>query len=179
MTVLGPTPGQTVGPFFRYGLEFVGGAELVAPDSPAAIRLSGTIYDGAGAPVPDALIEIWHADEFGAVSIEEGTLRRHDAGGRPGFTGFGRAHVDEHGRYEFVTLEPDANFIAAAIFARGLLDVLHTRIYLPERRDTFLDSLTATERATMVARRTPQGLEHDIRLQGHAEHAETVFLAYA
>jgi protocatechuate 3,4-dioxygenase alpha subunit len=172
MTTLGPTPGQTVGPFFRYGLEVAGGAELVPPGSRGAIRLTGTVFDGHGVPVPDALIEIWHADASGAIPALEGSLRRHS---RDGFTGFGRAHVDENGRYEFVTLEPDADFIAVAIFARGLLDVLHTRIYLPEREDAFLASLSPAERATLVARRTPEALEHDIRLQGQRE---TVFLEY-
>ncbi len=172
MTTLGATPGQTVGPFFRYGLEVADGAELVAPGSPGAIRLSGTVYDGDGVPVPDALIEIWHADSAGTIPSVEGSLRREVA---DGFTGFGRAHVDADGRFEFVTIEPDADFIAVAVFARGLLDVLHTRIYLPERDDAFLASLSPTERGTLVARRTPDGLEHDIHLQGEGE---TVFLEY-
>jgi protocatechuate 3,4-dioxygenase alpha subunit len=175
MTIIGPTPGQTVGPFFRYGLEVAGGAELVPPGSPGTIRLTGTVFDGHGVPVPDALIEIWHADENGAIPTEEGSFDRNDSIDRPGFTGFGRAHVDENGHFEFVTLEPDADFIAVAVFARGLLDVLHTRIYLPERDDAFLRSLSAAERATLVARRTAAGLEHDIRLQGERE---TVFLEY-
>ena len=52
------TPGQTVGPFFAYGLEFPKQHEVVFPHSPGAIVLSGTVYDGAGAPIPDALVEI-------------------------------------------------------------------------------------------------------------------------
>lgn len=169
MSQLLPTPGQTVGPFFRYGLEFEGGSTLVTPDTPGAITLSGVVYDGNGDTVPDALIEIWHADADGAIPAVEGSFHRSE------FTGFGRAHVDPDGRYEFTTVEPDADFIAVAIFARGLMDVLHTRIYLPERDDAFLRSLSEGDRATLVARRTPDGLEHDIRLQGEEE---TVFLEY-
>jgi protocatechuate 3,4-dioxygenase alpha subunit len=170
VTAVLPTPGQTVGPFFRYGLEFEGDHELVPAGTPGAISLSGTVYDGAGDPVPDALVEIWHADADGAIPTAEGTLA-----GRGEFTGFGRAHVSEQGRFEFTTLEPDADFIAVAIFARGLMDVLHTRIYLPGREDAFLRSLTEVERATLVAARTAEGLELDIHLQGERE---TVFLDF-
>jgi protocatechuate 3,4-dioxygenase alpha subunit len=67
------------------------------------------------------------------------------------------------------------------VFARGLPDKLHTRIYLPEHTDLhdadpLLSSLAPEERATLIATRTPDGyLRHDIRLQGEKE---TVFLAF-
>ena len=170
MSALPGTPGQTVGPFFRYGLEFVGGTELVPPHSPGAIRLSGTVYDGSGAPIPDALVEIWQADDDGAIPAKTGSLRDRD-----GFTGFGRAHVSDDGVYEFSTLLPDADFISVVVFARGLMDRLHSRIYLPGRSDAFLESLSPEERATLVAVATDGGLTHDIRLQGDGE---TVFLAF-
>jgi protocatechuate 3,4-dioxygenase alpha subunit len=168
-----PTPGQTVGPFFRYGLEFDGGAELVPPQSPGAIRVTGTVFDGAGDPVPDALVEIWQADAAGSILSREGSLHRDGHT----FTGFGRAHVSDQGVYEFWTVNPAAPFISVVVFARGLMDRLHTRIYLPEAADdAFLASLSPGERATVVATRTPDGgLHHDIRLQGDGE---TVFLAF-
>lgn len=169
-TTLPGTPGQTVGPFFRYGLEFEGGTELVPPHSPGAIRLSGTVYDGSGTPIPDALVEIWQADGDGAIPTATGSFRDRD-----GFTGFGRAHVSDDGVYEFWTLLPDADFISVIVFARGLMDRLQSRIYLPGRSDAFLESLTPDERATLVAVATDDGLRHDIRLQGDGE---TVFLAY-
>lgn len=169
-TVLPGTPGQTVGPFFRYGLEFDGGTELVPPHSPGAIRLSGTVYDGAGDPIPDALVEIWQADGTGSIPTATGSFRDRD-----GFTGFGRAHVSDDGVYEFCTLLPDADFISVIVFARGLMDRLQSRIYLPGRSDAFLESLTPEERATLVAVATDDGLRHDLRLQGDGE---TVFLAF-
>ena len=67
MSTLTPTPGQTIGPFFGYALPFERDNELVPPGSPGAIRLHGTVTDGAGAPVPDALLEIWQAGADGAV----------------------------------------------------------------------------------------------------------------
>lgn len=161
-----PTPGQTVGPFFRYGLEFGGGETLVT----GGVRLYGTVFDGAGDPVPDALIEIWQTDASGAIPTAEGSFHRSAE-----FTGFGRVHTTDEGGYEFVTVEPGTGFFAVVIFARGLLDRLHTRIYLPDASDAFVDGLTPVERGTVVAERTAEGLRRDIHLQGESE---TVFLAY-
>ena len=61
------TPGQTVGPFFAFGLEYDGDARLVPPGSPGAIRLHGRVLDGEGRGIPDALVEVWQADAGGHV----------------------------------------------------------------------------------------------------------------
>ncbi|MFS0795443.1 protocatechuate 3,4-dioxygenase subunit alpha [Microbacterium sp. 1P10AE] len=177
-----PTPGQTVGPFFAYGLEFPKQHEVAFPHSPGAIVLSGTVFDGAGAPIPDALVEIFGADADGSVSRARGAFRRDDHT----FTGFGRAFTNDEGHYEFWTRTPGGSdgrpgFFAAIVFARGLPNKLHTRIYVPGddaalAADPLLSSLDADERASLVATRTPDGhLHHDIRLQGEKE---TVFLAF-
>lgn len=177
-----PTPGQTVGPFFAYGTTFPKKHEVAFPHSPGAIVLSGTVYDGAGNPIPDSMVEIFAADSDGTVPRARGTFKRDDHT----FTGFGRAFTSDEGHYEFWTRNPgsvdgEAPFFSAIVYARGLPDKLHTRIYLPENDDALaadplLSSLTAAERATLVATRTPEGyLNHDIYLQGEKE---TVFLAY-
>ncbi|RFA08147.1 protocatechuate 3,4-dioxygenase subunit alpha [Subtercola boreus] len=179
---LRPTPGQTAGPFFAYGVEYDRMHQVVDPYSPGAVLLGGTITDGAGAPVPDAFVEIFGADGNGRVPRERGAFRRDDHT----FTGFGRAFTNDDGHYEFFTRNPGAEpgraaFFAVVVYARGLPDRLHTRIYLPDdavalAADTFLGSLEPAERATLVATRTPEGhLEHDISLQGENE---TVFLAF-
>ncbi len=175
---LEPTAGQTVGPFFAYGTEYDRMHEVAFPHSPGSIVLSGTVYDGAGAPIPDAMVEIWGADADGTVSRSRGAFRRDDHT----FTGFGRSFTTDDGHYEFWTREPGpsgrgAPFFAAIVYARGLPDKLHTRIYLPGAEgDPFLASLSSDERATLVATRDADGnLRHDIRLQGDQE---TVFLAY-
>lgn len=176
------TPGQTVGPFFAYGVGYPAMNEVAHPYAPATVRLSGTVYDGLGEPVPDALVEIFGADSDGSTPKARGSLRRDGHS----FTGFGRAFTDDEGRYEFWTRSPGATggraaFFAAIVFARGLPDKLHTRIYLPDDAgalagDALLASLDASERATLVAERTAAGdLRHDIRLQGANE---TVFLEY-
>lgn len=180
-----PTPGQTVGPFFHYSLPYAGGPELVGPYDKRAVTLHGYLYDGAGDPVPDGLIEIWQADESGIVPRETGSLHRDHRT----FTGFGRARTDADGHFRFFTVMPgidpkrpdSAPFIAVVVFARGLLDKQHTRIYLPQyaelnAADRLLASLEPGERATLTAADDgDDSLRHDLRLQGAKE---TVFLAF-
>jgi protocatechuate 3,4-dioxygenase alpha subunit len=180
--ILTATPGQTVGPFYGYALPYPGGSELVPPGRAGAIRLHGTVYDGAGQPVPDALIEIWQADESGAVPRASGSLRRDGFT----FTGFGRAAVDPEGHYSFSTVRPGPTddgapaFFAMTVFARGLLNRLFTRVYLPDDEaaldtDTLLRSVAEERRSTLVAEADSDGYAFDIHLQGDDE---TVFLAF-
>jgi protocatechuate 3,4-dioxygenase alpha subunit len=178
--VLVPTPGQTVGPFFHYALPFPGDRELVPPGSPGSVRLSGVVRDGAGAPVADALVELWQADAEGRVVQRTGSLRRDGHV----FTGWGRASTDRTGRYTFTTVRPGASepgtapFFALTVFARGLLDRLLTRAYLPSadlEHDRFLAGLDPARRSTVVATEDEHGFAFDIRLQGEGE---TVFLAH-
>jgi protocatechuate 3,4-dioxygenase alpha subunit len=178
---LAPTPGQTVGPFYGFALPYAGDSELVPPGRPDAIRLHGTVRDGNGDPVPDALIEVWQADAQGRISREPGSLHRDGAT----FTGWGRASVDRTGEYSFTTVVPGptgdgaAPFFAVTVFARGLLNRLFTRAYVPDHpllgSDRLLSSLPADRRDTLVARRDAAGLAFDINLQGERE---TVFLSY-
>lgn len=166
------TPGQTVGPFFGFALPFPGDAQLVPPDHADAIELTGLVLDGAGDPVPDALLEIWQADAAGHICRDAGSLHRDGAT----FTGFGRAATDDAGRYRFSTLRPGAPFIAMTVFARGLLNRLFTRVYLPDApEDALLASLPSERRRTLVAAADGDRLVFDIRLQGTDE---TVFLRY-
>ena len=180
-----PTPGQTVGPFFGQSLPYAGGNELVPAGRADAIRLHGYVLDGAGVPIPDALVEIWQADVDGTVPREAGSLHRDGWT----FTGWGRCETDRTGHYGFSTVVPGATedgkapFFAVVVFARGLLDRLFTRIYLPghpaNEGDALLASLSPAEGATLVAEAEPTGLRHDIRLQGQpGDDGETVFLAF-
>ncbi|HWC21670.1 MAG TPA: protocatechuate 3,4-dioxygenase subunit alpha [Flexivirga sp.] len=177
-----PTPGQTVGPFFGYALPYDGGGDLVPVSHPHAIRLHGTVYDGAGEPIPDALIEIWQADENGVVPQDSGSRARDGWT----FTGFGRVAVDPEGHYSFTTVRPGptrdgaAPFFAVTVFARGLLHRLLTRAYLPlddaaTAADPLLSKVPQDRRSTLVARADEHGLVFDIHLQGRDE---TVFLGF-
>lgn len=177
------TPAQTIGPFYGYALPYEKDNELLAPGLPGTIRLHGTVRDGAGETIPDALLEIWQADAEGNIPRQAGSLTRDGYS----FTGWGRAAVNNAGHYTFTTVNPGptetgaAPFISLLIFARGLLNKLHTRIYLPEdaqalANDRLLSSLPGDRRSTLIATREADGgLRFDIRLQGENE---TVFLVY-
>ena len=179
---LAPTPGQTIGPFYGYALPYPGDNELVPVGSRDAIRLHGTVYDGAGEPVPDALLEIWQADQDGRVSQAGGSLHRDGYT----FTGFGRAAVDAIGHYSFTTVLPGptepgaAPFVAMTVFARGLTNRLFTRVYLPVDEAALAATRSCsrcrrTARHTVVAAPDDHGYRFDVHLQGDDE---TVFLQF-
>ncbi|SNS52304.1 protocatechuate 3,4-dioxygenase subunit alpha [Actinomadura mexicana] len=176
------TPSQTVGPFFGHALPYEAGPQVVPPWRPDAIRVRGRVLDGAGQPVPDALLEIWQADGNGEVPRRPGGIVR--AG--HGFSGFGRCGTDADGGYWFSTVKPgavggSAPYIAVLVFARGLLKPVFTRLYFPEdvaarAADPLLDAVPEERRATLVAEREGEReYRFDVRLQGDGE---TVFLAF-
>ena len=107
------TPSQTIGPFFAVAL----GRE----DSGSALRVEGTVYDGEGAPVDDAYIELWDGRRLA------------------------RSPTDGDGRYEVSIERTDGPYLAVSVFARGLLQRLATRIYLSEPEDPRLSELVASE----------------------------------
>ena len=171
-----PTPGQTVGPFFAFGLTYDGDSRLVVPGTPGAVRLHGRVLDGAGDPVPDALVELWQPDATGEVVQRTGSLRRDGHT----FTGWGRSATDLTGTYSFTTVRPGGPFFALAVFARGLAQRLFTLAYLPGHDDDpLLATLPADRRATLLTTEDEHGFVFDIRLQADERgEGETVFLAY-
>jgi protocatechuate 3,4-dioxygenase alpha subunit len=179
MAELACTPGQTVGPFFHCALPYAGDNQLVGDGQAGAIRLHGTVYDGAGDAVPDALVELWQRGTDGRIVRQEGSLRREGET----FTGWGRCATDAAGHYSFTTLTPGAPtgraaFFAITVFARGLLNRLFTRAYLPDAdldADRLLSALDGTRRQTLICAAEKGGYRFDIHLQGRSE---TVFLAY-
>lgn len=176
------TPSQTIGPFFAFGLPYEGGPQLVPGHSPDAIRLHGTVIDGAGEPIPDALIEIWQADERGRLPVVQGSLARDGYT----FTGFGRDATTRAGAYSFTTVKPGpvegrAPYVLVTIFARGLTHHLFTRAYFDDEvdlnaADTLLSGLPESRRGTLIAvSDSPGSYRFDLRLQGDGE---TVFLDF-
>jgi protocatechuate 3,4-dioxygenase alpha subunit len=154
---LSATPSQTVGPFFSLG--------LANRDLGGSVRIEGRVLDGAGEPVPDALLEIWQADETGVYC---------------GDFGWGRCGTDAEGRYAFTTVKPgpvgeQAPHLVVLVFARGLLKPLLTRMYFPDAGDDpVLAALDDHERETLVARADGDALRFDVRLQGDRQ---TTFFA--
>jgi protocatechuate 3,4-dioxygenase alpha subunit len=189
-----PTPSQTVGPFYGYALPFAGGGDVAPVGLPDAITVHGYVYDGAGEPIPDALLEFWQAGPDGSTAGAPGSLRRDPVTGAVigrngvGFTGFGRVPTDADGHYALRTLPLGARngaapYLSVCVFARGLLHHLFTRIYLPENVETnaadpVLASLPPQRRATLVATAERDRVyRFDIRLQA-GPHEETVFLDF-
>jgi protocatechuate 3,4-dioxygenase alpha subunit len=175
------TPSQTVGPFLSLGLTWVDGHLVVPEGSPGAIRITGRLFDGAGAPVPDGVVETWQADGDGRFDHPDDPRGASGSG----FGGFGRCMTDDEGRFRIVTVKPgalgdgQAPHIDVTVLARGLLQHLTTRIYFPDEAeanaaDPLLSGLPPERAATLVAEQAGDGeLRFDIRLQGDGE---TVFL---
>ncbi|MEV4299069.1 protocatechuate 3,4-dioxygenase subunit alpha [Microbispora rosea] len=161
------TPSQTVGPFFGYALPYAADWELVPEGHPGAVTITGLVLDGAGEPVPDALLELWTGE-----GGDRGALRRSGTG----VSGFGRCGTAPDGSYRFRLAPPSRPYAALLVFARGLLKPVRTRVYLADVPDPLLGSLDPAGRATLLAR--PEGQDvyrFDVRLQGEQE---TVFLEF-
>jgi protocatechuate 3,4-dioxygenase, alpha subunit len=191
------TPSQTIGPFFAYGLlpegygrKSIAGNVLTTPATKGErIRIEGTVLDGKGAPVTDAMLEIWQANAGGRY--------RHVADARDAvpldetFAGFGRALTDSNGVFHFDTIKPgrvpgrgnavQAPHIGLIVFARGMPNHAYSRIYFSDEakangEDPVLATIESSRRRTLIAeRREEVGVavyRFDVRLQGIDE---TVF----
>lgn len=188
--VRGITPSQTVGPFFSFsltpakdGFPALARNDLVTEGTVGdPILITGRVFDGAGVPVPDAMVEIWQADGAGRYPGK-------GAQANTSFTGFGRSETREGFRFRTVKPggvpgadgKPQAPHINVNVFARGILRRMFTRLYFEGEPandgDAALKLVPAERRKTLIARRdgTAEGMAHyvfDIRLQGDGE---TVF----
>jgi protocatechuate 3,4-dioxygenase alpha subunit len=178
------TPAQTVGPFFTVGLRDA--HQVVLPDDePAALRITGLVLDGAGKPVPDALVETWQADPAGRFTHPDDPRST----GPASLSGFGRCPTGPDGSWSIVTVKPgplptpdgdtEAPHLTVSVFARGLLHRVVTRLYFPDEAganaaDPVLCALPPEAAATLVAVPEAGGLRFDIHLQGPDE---TTFFA--
>jgi protocatechuate 3,4-dioxygenase alpha subunit len=198
--MLGITPSQTVGPFYaycltptKYKLHEIFTNDLIVPGLEGEkIRIEGRVLDGDNAGIPDAMIEIWQADAKGGFAHARG-----GQGANTGFKGFGRVEPDKEGKYHFITIKPgrvktldgklQAPHIDVAVFARGMLKHLVTRIYFGDEEsneaDPVLSQVPAERRDTLIAK--PQGnggdkvYRFDIRIQEGAEGPpETQFFEF-
>jgi protocatechuate 3,4-dioxygenase alpha subunit len=194
------TPSQTAGPYVHIGLtpalhdistvyERDLGAEMLTPDTAGErIVITGHVFDGSGAPVSDAVLEIWQADAEGGYAAAHGPTSNSS----PSFTGWGRRATDTEGRYRFETIKPGrvpgpdgrpmAPHVTLWIVARGINIGLHTRLYFEDETEAnaadFVLSriMDVRRRQPLIARRGSAGgavtYTLDIRLQGEDE---TVF----
>ena len=184
----GLTPSQTIGPFFAYGLtpgpygyahREMHRTDLAGADVQGeTITVEGQIFDGNGAPVHDAMVEIIQADAKGTYVTEP----RND-----GFTGVGRAGTGANGpdgdtRFVFRTVKPGstapghAPFLTVIVTMRGLLNHVVTRAYFEDDdhgSDPVLQQVPQDRRCTLIAKKiAPGAYRFDMHMQGASE---TVF----
>jgi protocatechuate 3,4-dioxygenase alpha subunit len=180
------TPSQTVGPFLHIALPWDDGPDVVPAGTPGAVEIVGQVRDGAGALVPDALVETWQADPQGRFPHPDDP--RGAAPGDPPFRGFGRCPTDGNGRFRIRTVKPgplptpdggrEAPHLDVSVFARGLLDRVVTRIYFADEdeanaADPVLQRVPSERRGTLLAEPDGAGrYRFDVVLQGADE---TVF----
>lgn len=184
------TPSQTVGPFFHDALPWEDGGVVADAAIPGTrIVVEGRVLDGAGAPVPDALIETWQANAAGRYDHPEDG---QDKDLTPGFKGAGRTPTATDGTFRIVTIKPgrvpgrgnalQAPHIMVSVLGRGLLKRLATRLYFADEpgandEDAILALVPEDRRGTLIARADGEGPDgcvyrFDIHLQGDDE---TVF----
>jgi protocatechuate 3,4-dioxygenase alpha subunit len=184
-----PTPSQTVGPFFHFCLTHDKSCVrcIAGPQAKGErVHLTVRVLDGNGEEVPDAMIEIWQANSDGKYNHPDDQQQKPVD---PGFLGFGRMGTGEKGNCEFETIKPgrvpgpesipQAPHLNLAIFGRGMLKQLYTRIYFEgdpaNQEDPILALVPLDRRETLMAHpdtARPGGWRFDLRLQGEGE---TVF----
>jgi protocatechuate 3,4-dioxygenase alpha subunit len=184
-----PSPSQTVGPFFNFGLTTNHALGIMASDGAEGehITLILRVIDGEGLPTPgDSMIELWQADSQGRYQ-HPADPRSADAD--KNFCGFGRLETDANGVCVFETVKPgrvpnaggsaQAPHINITLFARGLGKPLRTRVYFageaPNANDPVLAPIPTDRRETLLAKPVAgqaNAWAIEIHLQGRAE---TVF----
>jgi len=193
LDILDESPSQTAGPYVHIGLmpTYAGNAgayDLELGTSPfedgaegEVIEITGSVFDGTGWALRDALIESWQADAKGRYPGQDGA--------DPKVSGFCRFAADPvSGEFTLRSIKPgrvparggglQAPHISLWIVARGINVGLQTRIYFEDEDngdDPLLNRIEQRPRAdTLIAKRTGPGqYRFDIRLQGEGE---TVFL---
>ncbi len=193
LDILPESASQTGGPYVHIGLipTFAGLEGVYAQDlgkraieegaQGEVITITGSVFDGTGWALRDALIESWQPDAAGRFPGQTGA--------DPKVNGFCRFAADgESGEFTLRTVKPgrvpmrgggwQAPHISLWIAARGINTGLHTRIYFADEDNSADPLLARVEQRprvqTLIAQ--PQGAgryRFDIRLQGAGE---TVFL---
>ena len=177
-----PTSSQTVGPYFRIGLQYL--LERAPSVQPGGnnIEIHGQVFDRDGAPVPDAVLEFWSA------ATDADQLAGQDQHGYP--AGFRRAPTDQEGRFSAVIARPSptklgdgqmqAPHLLVLVFTRGLLRNLISRVYFADQNandaDPVLQGIPPERRGTLIAQPDgPAAYRWNVILQGDCE---TVFFAW-
>jgi protocatechuate 3,4-dioxygenase alpha subunit len=181
------TTSQTVGPYFKIGLQWLNRDNLAGDGvSGERVTIQGRVLDGDGVPIPDAVVEVWQANAHGRYAHAEDT---QDKPLERGFLGYGRIPANKDGAFRLTTIKPgpvpgpdgkeQAPHLVISVFMRGLLKRLVTRMYFPDDArnalDPILNLVEPARRSTLIAKNTagsPGALEWNVVLQ---RADETVF----
>ena len=194
--VLKESPSQTAGPYVHIGMtpNFCGitgvidadpGVSMLTPEAKGErITITGRVFDGSGAPVNDAVLEIWQADSEGSFVAPMSP----NSNSLPAFTGWGRQPTQPDGSFTFETIKPGrvegpdgkpmAPHVSLWIVARGINIGLQTRLYFSDEAEANAGDYVLNKimdprrRETLIARKEGQRYVLDIHLQGDRE---TVF----
>jgi len=174
VTVSARSPSQTIGPFYHEALRWREGGKVGFPSAGERVVLAGRLFDGAGEPVGDALVETWQRLPQGcAPGVAPASSNPY---------AFGRVETAKDGTFRIETAMPagEAPALDVTIFARGLLKALRTRVYLAPRErvraDPAMARLADSPRLDTLIATPGGGAEYrwEVRLQGERE---TVFFA--
>jgi protocatechuate 3,4-dioxygenase, alpha subunit len=184
------TAHQTVGPYLHIGLTWLNTDRIAATGVQGErLTIQGRLLDGDGHGVSDGMIEIWQANAQGKYAHPEDKQKKAL---EPGFRGFGRIPTNAKGAFRFSTIKPgsvpgpdqtpQAPHLVVAVFMRGSLKHLATRIYFPgepaNAKDPLLALVPPARRGTLIAKKRPgrrDVLEWNVILQGKGE---TVFFDF-
>lgn len=194
LNFLKESPSQTAGPYVHIGCtpaftgidiyaDDLGAVMKTGPVRGQEITVRGTVFDGNGIALRDAMVEIWQPDADGLFASANEIRGQAD----PNFTGWGRSpgHM-ETGEFVFETIKPgqvpwpdgrmQAPHITVWVVARGINVGLHTRLYFedePEANaaDPILTRIEHLNRIpTLLAKSEGAGAyRFDIHLQGPQE----------
>jgi len=179
---------QTVGPYLHIGLAWLKTTEIAGKGIKGErVAIAGRLIDGDGVGVNDGVVEIWQANADGKYAHPEDAQKKVL---EKGWRGFGRAFTNAAGGFRFTTIKPgrvaapdgslQAPHLVVAVFMRGMLKHLATRIYFPDEtaanaQDPILKLVPPARRGTLIAKKKGKALEWNVILQGKNE---TVFFDY-
>ena len=172
-----PASSQTVGPYFRIGLQHLMDRAPAEPQM-NGVTIRGRVLDRDAAPVSDAMLEIW-SPACDGPSLADALPH-----------GFRRVGTDIDGEFTVALPRPEplaiggglsqAPHFLVLVFARGLLRHLITRMYFDDEpanaSDPVLLSVSEARRDTLIAHKEGEHVfRWNVVLQGTDE---TVFFAW-
>ena len=141
------------------------------------IVVTGRVLEEDGRPVPNALVEIWSANDAGRYRHD---ADQHGAPLDPNFTGAGRCLTNANGEYRFVSIRPGAypwenhhnawrpSHIHFSLFGPAFVTRLVTQMYFPGDPLQALDPIYQGSADEEARRRLVADFAPDVAVPGYA-----------